>query len=63
LESLLGRAGAEVRVLYGGSVTPDNVAGYTGMVEMDGALVGGASLRPESLAAIVRRTEEAGHAT
>jgi triosephosphate isomerase len=38
-------AGA-VRVLYGGSVTPDNIADFMTMPEIDGALVGGASLTP-----------------
>jgi triosephosphate isomerase len=35
------------RVLYGGSVLPDNIAAFTAMPEIDGALVGGASLGPE----------------
>ena len=37
-------AGAPVRVLYGGSVKPDNAAGILALTEVDGALVGGASL-------------------
>jgi triosephosphate isomerase len=41
------------RILYGGSVKPDNVAGLMGMGDIDGALVGGASLDPKSFAAIV----------
>jgi triosephosphate isomerase (TIM) len=41
------------RVLYGGSVNPDNVAELLGLPDVDGALVGGASLDPESFAAIV----------
>lgn len=36
-----------VRVLYGGSVTPGNAAEFFGQPEIDGALVGGASLKPE----------------
>ena len=37
----------QVRVQYGGSVTPDNISEFMVMPEVDGALVGGASLRPE----------------
>jgi len=46
-------AGAAVRILYGGSVKPDNAAELLGLPDVDGALVGGASLDPESFAAIV----------
>ena len=42
-----------VRVLYGGSVRPDNVAALMAQEEIDGALVGGASLDAESFASIV----------
>ena len=42
-----------VRVLYGGSVKPDNAAEILAQPDVDGALVGGASLDPESFAAIV----------
>lgn len=49
--------GAEVasglRVLYGGSVRPDNIAALMAQEEIDGALVGGASLDAESFASIV----------
>jgi triosephosphate isomerase len=38
---------ATVRVLYGGSVTADNIGGFMAMPDIDGALVGGASLSPE----------------
>ena len=41
------------RILYGGSVKPDNVAGLMSKLDIDGALVGGASLDPKSFAAIV----------
>ncbi len=41
------------RVLYGGSVKPQNAAELLGLPDVDGALVGGASLDPESFAAIV----------
>ena len=45
---------AVLRVLYGGSVTPDNAADLMAQPDIDGALVGGASLDPEGFAAIVR---------
>jgi triosephosphate isomerase len=41
------------RILYGGSVTPDNIAALMQQEEIDGALVGGASLVPSTFAAIV----------
>jgi triosephosphate isomerase len=44
----------EVRILYGGSVKPDNVAGIMEQADVDGALVGGASLSPDDFTAIVR---------
>jgi len=44
---------AEVRILYGGSVKPDNIQGLMAQEEIDGALVGGASLDAKSFAAIV----------
>ena len=52
---LLGRGvGERLRVQYGGSVKPDNAAELLAQPDIDGALVGGASLEAESLAAIVR---------
>jgi triosephosphate isomerase (TIM) len=42
----------ETRVLYGGSVKPENAAALMAQPAVDGALVGGASLEPESFAAI-----------
>lgn len=51
---LFGQAVADaVRILYGGSVKPDNVKGLMSQPDIDGALVGGASLKAESFAAIV----------
>ncbi len=58
LRELAGRnfgekeAGA-VRILYGGSVKPDNVGGLMAQEEIDGALVGGASLKVDSFTALV----------
>lgn len=43
-----------LRILYGGSVKPENVKGLMAQPDIDGALVGGASLKAESFAAIVR---------
>ena len=44
----------EVRVLYGGSVNPGNIKDFMAKKNIDGALVGGASLDPDKFAAIVR---------
>ena len=44
----------QLRILYGGSVKPDNVSSLMAQDEIDGALVGGASLDPKSFAAIVK---------
>jgi triosephosphate isomerase (TIM) len=46
--------GAALRILYGGSVKPDNIQGLMAQVELDGVLVGGASLDPKSFASIVK---------
>ncbi len=43
-----------LRILYGGSVKPDNASALMAQEEIDGALVGGASLDPKSFAAIVK---------
>jgi len=54
-EKRFGRDPAEhVRILYGGSVKPDNIAGLMREREIDGALVGGASLDPHSFFKIVK---------
>jgi triosephosphate isomerase len=46
--------GASARILYGGSVTPDNAAGILELPDVDGALVGGASLHAGRFLAIAR---------
>jgi triosephosphate isomerase len=52
------RAAAEaLRVLYGGSVNPDNAAELLALPDVDGALVGGASLEADSFAAIVAASQ------
>lgn len=52
-------AGNAVRVLYGGSLKPDNAAEILGQPDIDGALVGGASLDAESFGAIVKAAQQA----
>ena len=47
------RHASALRILYGGSVKPDNIQGLMAQEELDGALVGGASLDPKSFAALV----------
>ena len=54
VRSRFGKESAEaVRILYGGSVKPDNVKSLMAQPEIDGSLVGGASLDPVSFASIV----------
>lgn len=54
----LGLAGAAVRILYGGSVTPGNARALLALPEVAGALVGAASLRVADFEAIVRSTDQ-----
>jgi triosephosphate isomerase len=49
-----GEAGDDIRILYGGSVNAGNVAGLMAKRDIDGGLVGGASLDPDQMAALVR---------
>ena len=49
----LGAGGARIRILYGGSVKPDNAALILRLPNVDGALVGGASLKPGDFQTIV----------
>ncbi len=57
-ERVAARVGAaaakSVRILYGGSVKPDNVAGLMAQTDIDGALVGGASLTVDSFVKLVK---------
>jgi len=54
-----GRArAADIRILYGGSVTAANAAEFFAEPEIDGALVGGASLKPEDFTEIVRSARQ-----
>jgi triosephosphate isomerase (TIM) len=52
-KSLTPELAASIRILYGGSVKPDNAASLCCLEDIDGALVGGASLDPNSFAQIV----------
>ena len=47
-----------IRVLYGGSAKPENIAGFLEKEDVDGALVGGASLKADSFAAMVEKAGE-----
>lgn len=60
LSARYGATGASVRLLYGGSVKPDNAAALMAAGDVDGALVGGASLQAASLLAIVAAAGAAG---
>lgn len=51
-----GKIEEQTRILYGGSVKPDNVDGLMAQEDIDGALVGGASLKAEDFIRIVRFT-------
>ena len=55
LSDLFGLAGAEaIRILYGGSVTGSNASEFFAYADIDGALVGGASLKPDEFVAITK---------
>lgn len=55
LEAMLGKeAASKTRILYGGSVKPDNIDGLMAQPDIDGALVGGASLEAQSFERIVK---------
>lgn len=59
LVELGGATARAVRILYGGSVTAANAAEFLGQPAIDGALVGGASLKPAEFAAIVHASAQA----
>ncbi|EPX83344.1 triosephosphate isomerase [Rubellimicrobium thermophilum DSM 16684] len=59
LSARIGTEGAHVRLLYGGSVKPSNAAEIFAIPDVDGALVGGASLRAADFSPIVRALEAA----
>jgi len=51
---IAGDAAEETRILYGGSMNPGNVAGLMAKRDIDGGLVGGASLDPDTFASVIR---------
>jgi triosephosphate isomerase len=53
LRESFGDVAIDMRILYGGSVKPENVAMYMSEPDIDGALVGGASLAPESFHGLI----------
>jgi len=58
LSEVYSSASKNVRILYGGSVTPDNIGELIDMEDIDGALVGGASLKPDTFLGIIRKVAE-----
>ncbi|MBI5576405.1 MAG: triose-phosphate isomerase [Deltaproteobacteria bacterium] len=54
LAELYGDSAGSIRILYGGSVKPENISELMAQPDIDGALVGGASLKPASFASIVK---------
>ena len=58
LRALAGEGAAAIRILYGGSVTADNAAALLGTPEVDGALVGGASLSATKFTPIIEAASE-----
>lgn len=54
LVSRFGEKGNAIRILYGGSVKPDNASEIIGLDNVDGVLVGGASLQAESFSRIIK---------
>jgi len=57
LRGLYGEVAESIRIQYGGSVKPDNAAGLMAQPDIDGALVGGASLKTESFIGILRNSQ------
>lgn len=58
LVARFGPAGAKMRILYGGSVKPGNAKELMGIANVDGALIGGASLKADDFLAIYRAYED-----
>ncbi|MCD5405078.1 MAG: triose-phosphate isomerase [Desulfotomaculum sp.] len=56
LKSIAGDKADSIRILYGGSVKPDNIGGFIKEQDIDGALVGGASLNPLDFSEIITRS-------
>ncbi|MFL6757776.1 MAG: triose-phosphate isomerase [Sphingomicrobium sp.] len=60
LQAAFGEAGAQVRILYGGSVKASNAAEIFAIPDVDGALVGGASLKAADFLPIVQSASDSG---
>jgi triosephosphate isomerase len=60
LRDIFGAVGENVRILYGGSVKPSNASEIFAIADVDGALVGGASLKAADFVPIVAAAAEAG---
>ena len=59
VDALFGRkAAAKIQILYGGSVDADNAGAYLAAEDIDGLLIGGASLKAQAFASIVKRAHE-----
>ena len=59
LAEIFGQETADgIRILYGGSAKPENIAGFLAEEDVDGALVGGASLKADDFAAMVEKAAE-----
>jgi len=54
IADIAGDAAESTRILYGGSMNPGNVAGLMAKKDIDGGLVGGASLDPDTFASVIR---------
>jgi triosephosphate isomerase len=63
VEDLVGTSAAiGLRILYGGSVTPENFPPFAAHPEVDGGLIGGASLRADSFIALTQQASDSGRA-
>ena len=60
LRAMIGSESDGMRILYGGSVTPDNAAELLGAGDVDGALVGGASLTADKFVPIIEAAARLG---
>lgn len=58
LKGIYGSPSNNLKILYGGSVTPENIGSLIGMEDIDGALVGGASLKGEGFVGIIKKASE-----
>jgi triosephosphate isomerase len=58
LKDLYSIAANDIRIIYGGSVTKDNIAELIAMEDINGALVGGASLKPDGFLGIIQKIAE-----